>query len=119
MTASSRELKENITPIDNALDKISQIEGVYFNLKTGDPEDRQIGFIAEDVDQIMPELVDGDGPALMSYDRVPALTVEAIKELAQMIKELKAENEQLKAKIAAFTELEARLLGTKGTNKDK
>jgi len=90
--ASSRTLKTNITPITNALGKVSQLNGVYFDWIANGKHD--IGMIAEDVNSVLPEVVSSvDGkPAAISYDHITALLVEATKEL-------KKENDALKLRI--------------------
>lgn len=63
------------------------------------PAGRQIGFIAQDVDQIIPEVVhrDRDGYLSIDYARMTTVLVEAIKEL-------KAENDLLKERIDRLEE---------------
>ena len=87
-------LKENIQPINNALDKVSKLKGVTFDWKQSDSlleikED--IGFIAQDVQKVLPELVreNEDGKLSMRHQGVIPILVEAIKELKAEIEELK------------------------------
>jgi hypothetical protein len=105
---SDRRLKKEISPFDSALAKIKQLQGVYFlwdrdkypekNL----PEGRQIGFVAQDVERVVPELVhtDADGYKSITYDKVAAMLVEAIKEQQKMIDTLRIENAVLKREMA-------------------
>jgi hypothetical protein len=84
--ASDITLKENITTIDSALNKVLGLRGVYFNWKdkiTGGNA-RKIGFIAQEVEPISPELVytHTDGLKTVHYKDISALLVEAVKELA-------------------------------------
>lgn len=91
VTASSdARLKENVVTIDNALDKVINMRGVYFN-KIGEVE-RQVGVIAQEVEAIVPELVkeNADGMKSVAYGNTIALLVEAIKELKTEIDELKS-----------------------------
>jgi len=90
-------LKENIKPIKSALDKVSKLQGVTFDWKKSDSildikED--IGFIAQDVQEVLPELVreNSDGMLSMRHQGITPILLEAIKEL-------KAEIEDLKKKI--------------------
>jgi hypothetical protein len=54
---SDRRIKENIKTIDGALDKILSLRGVYYN-KIDDPnKERQVGYIAQEVLEVVPELV--------------------------------------------------------------
>ena len=93
-------LKENIQPISNALDKVTKLKGVTFDWKESDSllkikED--IGFIAQDVQEVLPELVrENDNGKLSVRDKgiVPVL-VEAIKDLKEEVEDLK---KQLKNK---------------------
>lgn len=83
VTYSSRRFKEHIVAIDNPLEKISQLQGVYYNWKAAYGGSRDIGFIAEDVGNVLPELVeweeDGIHAKSLKYDRITALTIEGIK----------------------------------------
>ena len=93
ITYSSRRWKENVTPIEGALDKVSKLQGVYYDWKDEQGGKHDIGFIAEDVGKVLPELVswdaDGENASGMDYARVNALLVEAIKEQQKEIDELK------------------------------
>ena len=87
-------LKENIKPIESALDKVSKLQGVTFDWKESDSilnikED--IGFIAQDVQKIIPELVreNEDGMLSMRHQGIAPILLEAIKELKAEIEELK------------------------------
>jgi hypothetical protein len=95
---SDKRLKENIKPIESALDKASKLQGVTFDWKekgiTNLKED--IGFIAQDVQKIIPELVreNQNGMLSMRHQGIAPILLEAIKEL-------KAEIEGLKNKLCA------------------
>jgi hypothetical protein len=96
---SDRRIKENIVTLDSALDKVNALRGVYYN-KIDDPEKtKQIGFIAQEVNEVVPELVtyaeDVDQYGV-NYGNATALLVEAVKDLTQQVKDLKAEIEELK-----------------------
>lgn len=79
---SDARLKENVIIIDDALNKLLEMRGVYFNYLNS-PTTREIGFIAQEVESIFPELVStaGDGMKSLKYQNVTAILVEAIKEL--------------------------------------
>lgn len=90
VTANSDErLKENVVGITNALDKVLDLRGVFFN-RIGDPE-RQIGVIAQEVEKVLPELVleADDGVKSVAYQNMVAVLIEAIKEQQEQINELK------------------------------
>ena len=90
---SDKRLKENIKPIESALDKVSKLQGVTFDWKeegiTNLKED--IGFIAQDVQKVIPELVrENEGGMLsMRHQGIAPILLEAIKELKAEIEELK------------------------------
>lgn len=85
--SSSIAYKENITPIEGALEKVLQLAGVIYDRKDGSRKG-EAGLIAEDVAPIIPNVVSfKDGkPEGINYTKLSAYFVEAIKELAQRIK---------------------------------
>jgi hypothetical protein len=91
---SQREMKTNIEPIENILPAVLQMQGVSFDWKKD--EDMGLtnyGFIAEDVDKILPNLVSHDEegkPQGIQYSKMTAVLLEAIKEQQIQIDELKA-----------------------------
>jgi hypothetical protein len=87
---SSKRYKENIYTLDNALDKVIRLRGVTYNRKGS--KTQEIGVIAEEISEIIPEVVNFDfnkQPDSVSYGRVTAILIEAIKELKQEIEVLK------------------------------
>jgi len=96
---SDARIKENVVTIDGALDKVNAMRGVYYN-KIDDPEKtKEIGFIAQEVNEVLPEAVtyaeDVDQYGV-KYGNVTALLIEAVKELSDQVRDLKAELEELK-----------------------
>ena len=92
---SDRKYKENIKPIESALDKAMQLQGVTFDWKDSESildikED--IGFIAQDVEKVLPELVrdNGKGNLSLRYQGITPILLEAIKELKEEIDLLKS-----------------------------
>ena len=87
VTASSDEkIKENITTIENALEKVLNLRGVEFDRKSDGVH--SIGFIAQEVEKIFPDLVFGTDPKSIAYQNFVAILVEAIKELNQKVDRL-------------------------------
>lgn len=86
-TYSSVRYKENICEIDDPIDKLSRLKGVYFDWRGSHSEGRDIGFIAEEVGEILPEVVsyedDNTTAISMSYDKIVPLLVEAFNESRQ------------------------------------
>ena len=117
-TVSDKRLKENVIEIDGALDTIHNLRGVTFNwkdeLKVSEKRRGKLdyGFIAQEVEAILPELVkeskslireSKDGPKeeetiykTVSYPKVIPILVEAVKELTTEIEDLKKEIKKLK-----------------------
>tara|TARA_R100000654_G_scaffold27757_2_gene52088 strand:- start:206 stop:1525 length:1320 start_codon:yes stop_codon:yes gene_type:complete len=106
-------LKENIKPIESALDKVSKLNGVTFDWKEktecldkeGNPINLQqwkhdIGFIAQDVQKVIPELVreNQDGMLSMRHQGIAPILLEAIKEQQKQIDGLQKQIETLKQK---------------------
>ena len=88
---SSIALKENIVPIENALDTILQLFGVIYDRKDGSSKD-EAGLIAEDVYKVAPSLVqlDKNGkPYGVKYTKLGVYLLEAVKTLSDEIKTLK------------------------------
>ena len=101
---SDKRLKENIKPIKTALDKVTKLQGVSFDWKDKhDALDREgnpiklkkwkndLGFIAQDVQKVVPELVreNEDGMLSVRHQSITPILLEAIKELKAEIDELK------------------------------
>jgi len=90
--------KINIRPVKNALNKVKALRGVYFNWnQKAFPEKEfgegdELGFIAQEVEQIVPEIVSKDKTKdayrSIKYDKLVALLVEAIKEQQKQIDSL-------------------------------
>jgi len=79
--------KTNILPIENSLDIIDELRGVKFDWKeSGLPS---YGVIAQELQEVLPELVHGDNPKTVNYNGIIGVLIEAIKELKKEINELK------------------------------
>ncbi|MCI0329422.1 MAG: tail fiber domain-containing protein [candidate division Zixibacteria bacterium] len=94
---SDRRYKTNFRKISDALDKVQDLKGVYFNWRKDEfPEKRfaegnQIGFVAQELKDVLPEAVsqDKDGYFMVDYGRITPLLVEALKEQQKQIEGLK------------------------------
>ena len=95
---SDKRLKKDIKPIKNPLAKVIALNGVEFIWrKTGEAE---TGLIAQDVEKIIPNLVETsavDGMKSVKYGNIVALLIESTKEQQREIASLKEENKKLKA----------------------
>jgi hypothetical protein len=90
-TYSSRRWKTNIRPITSSLEKIQRLQGVEYDWKEGGKHD--IGLIAEEVGEVIPEVVtfeaNGVDAQSLDYARLVALLIEGMKEQQKQIEELK------------------------------
>ncbi|HDY66562.1 MAG TPA: tail fiber domain-containing protein, partial [Candidatus Scalindua sp.] len=84
---SDRRLKKNIEPIDNALSKVLRLQGVEFDWRD-DRRKRSVGFIAQDVASVIPEVVDAGETYSMQTSQITAVLVEAVKEQQRQIRTL-------------------------------
>jgi len=100
-TRSSRRFKTNIQPLQSALQKVEQLQGVSYNRK--DDGKHEIGIVAEDVEHIVPEVVSRDPETDevegVDYSRLSALLIEAIKSQQTEIQVLKAQIKQLRSNL--------------------
>jgi hypothetical protein len=109
-TYSSIRYKEHVKTIPEALAKVQQLRGVEFDWKPGNGGRHDIGFIAEELGRVLPEVVDyeenGVDAKSVNYTAVIPVTIEAIKEQQVIIGSQKIEIAGLKERM---TELEERL----------
>jgi hypothetical protein len=117
LTGSDRRLKSNITPITNALSTIKRLEGKYYTITTksklidGEVKTQsrqQYGVIAQDLERVLPELIQekalfknaGDDTQYKTVDymQIVPVLIEAVKELSAEVDSLKAEIKSLKEK---------------------
>ncbi len=89
---SDRRKKTNITTIDNALDKVNRMRGVFYDKIDDIKKGRQTGVIAQEINEVLPEVVtyakDVDEYGV-SYGNVVGVLIEAIKEQQLQIEQLK------------------------------
>ena len=99
-TGSDQRKKDNITTVTDALDKVNQLRGVDFNWKEKYGGHADSGVIAQEVEQVVPELVDIVDASteeeenfsdlrVMKYQNAVGLLIEAVKELKAELKELR------------------------------
>ena len=91
--SSDESLKDNITLIPNAVDKVKLIKGVSFDWNDkSDHTGHDIGVIAQDIEAVLPEIVTtrDSGIKAVRYEKLVALLIEAVKEQQLQIDELKS-----------------------------
>ena len=83
--SSDERLKDNITPIENSVEKLKQIKGVEFDWIEKDGvhsnEGHDIGVIAQDIEKILPELVvtRDNGYKAVKYEKIVSLLIQVNK----------------------------------------
>jgi hypothetical protein len=80
---SDQRLKENIITIDNPIEKIMQMRGVYYNKKDDASKTRNVGVIAQEIEAIFPEVIhtsiESEHYKTVAYGNMTALLVEGMK----------------------------------------
>tara|TARA_R110000824_G_scaffold103901_3_gene246671 strand:- start:281 stop:3181 length:2901 start_codon:yes stop_codon:yes gene_type:complete len=97
VTYSDRELKKDIAPIEDSLDKVMKLEAVSYNMKHNNRH--EIGFVAQDVAKVVPEIVAMDKKGIgrgIDYGRLTSLLAGAVQSQQGQIAELRAEIVKLK-----------------------
>jgi len=100
-------LKENIRTIDNALETVKKLRGVSFDWKNAKgPSDSNVGFIAEEVAEVLSEAVvyaeDGTKAVGVKYANLVAVVVESVKTQQKQIEAQQKLIEQLQKEVAAL-----------------
>ena len=89
---SDKDLKDNITPIENPIDKIKEIGGYEFDWNNKSSyEGHDVGVIAQEIEKVLPEVVTtrDNGYKAVKYEKIVALLIEGIKEQQLQIDDLK------------------------------
>ena len=104
-SASSIRWKRDIQPINEPLDKIMMLRAVYFNWDDEHGGQHDVGMIAEEVGEVLPEIVsyeeNGVDATGMDYSKLTPLLVEAVKALKQDVDEQREQRARKDAEIAA------------------
>lgn len=129
VSVSDERYKRNIQPLQLSLDKVIHLTGVSYEWKKEDyqgkgfREGRQIGLIAQDVEKVLPELVQTDdkGYKAVAYDKLVPVLIEAMKEQLVMIKEqqkeIKEKTEETQSLKRVMLEIASRLAALESTPK--
>jgi len=108
-SASSIRWKRDIQPINEPLEKIMQLRGVYFNWDEEHGGHHDVGMIAEEVGKVLPEIVvyeeNGIDASGMDYSKTTPLLVEAVKALKTEVDDLRKENQDLHSRLDALEKL--------------
>ncbi|MDZ7738201.1 MAG: tail fiber domain-containing protein [Bacteroidales bacterium] len=111
---SDERLKNEIVTIDNAIEKVNSLRGVYYKWKnpTNGTEGRQVGFIGQEANEILPEVVDSSGDHYsMQYAPITAVLVEAVKEQQSQIESQQKDIRDLQAQISLLQQMVMEMAG--------
>lgn len=108
--SSDLRLKADLRGIGDALGKVLRLNGVSFRWRTEDyadrglPEGRHYGLVAQEVEEVLPEIVGNgpDGEKALAYTELIPVLVEAVKELKAESDQLRADNESLRQRLEAL-----------------
>ena len=103
--------KKNLTPLTGALNSVLSLHGIYYNWDTDRfkdkafTNDRQLGFSAQEIEKLFPEIVqtDAKGYKAVDYSRLTPVLVEAVKDQQKEIEELKARLDKMERLLAKST----------------
>jgi cytoskeletal protein CcmA (bactofilin family) len=96
-TISDKRLKDNIKPLESSLEKVMNLKGVEYVWNNGSRKgQKDIGFIAQEVEEVIPEIVrekqvifnEEEKYKTVDYEKITAVLVEAIKELTAKVERL-------------------------------
>ncbi|GAB4154841.1 MAG: hypothetical protein Tsb0033_03370 [Winogradskyella sp.] len=128
--------KKNIKPLEYGLEELMQVETLTFNWKKSSNPATKIGFSAQNLLKVLPEVVVTEEPVTINeetgaeemrpvtnlgvyYSDIIPVTVKAIQELNTKIETLEAENSILKRKLSRLEQLEARIMALEINNKNE
>lgn len=102
--------KDNISPIGNVLNNVMQLQPKSYHFKSDETDKKYIGFIAQDVEKLFPQLVyhrdaiDGQtrDQYMLDYSGFGVVAIGAIQEQQKQIQDLQAENQQLRQELDAI-----------------
>ncbi len=129
-SSSDERFKKNISPIGAALEKVMSINGVTYDFRVDEftdrnfPTTKQVGFIAQNVEEVLPEVVrtNGDGYKAVDYAKVTALLTEAIKEQQEQIRSqseiIRSQEIQLTTLVSKMNDLSTVVAGLKVNTKE-
>jgi hypothetical protein len=99
-TFSDRRWKSNFKKIEKSLEKLDKINGYYYNWKNRDDKSLQVGVIAQEIEEVLPEIVstDENGYKSVDYSKLSALLIEATKEQQTIIENQESQIQNLNEK---------------------
>jgi len=109
---SDRRLKKNFNDLHFQWDEFMKLKPLTYHFKVQKDNKKHIGLIAQDVEEIYPELVsysEDDDVYQLNYSGFGIVAIKAIQELKEEVEVLSKENKKLKQKLNKYENLEARL----------
>lgn len=108
---SDKRLKTDIREIQGALDKIQQMNGIYYSMDG----EKHIGLIAQDVLDVLPEAVKlhSSGYYMLEYQNMVGLLVEGVKEVCRENEKLKQHNDELERRVQKLEDMIQQLFESK------
>jgi hypothetical protein len=108
-SSSDLRLKKNISPLANILPELLRLKPVRYHYKNTDTfgNRERLGFIAQEVEQVFPEVVDTDektGWKSIHYSHLTSVIVQAIKELYSRFVLVEDEQQKMKAEMEKMRE---------------
>jgi hypothetical protein len=108
--SSDARYKKNISAIDNALDKLMKVRGTTFEFRTNEFQDYQFaegpqfGFIAQELENVFPEVVktDRNGYKSVNYNGMIPILLESIKEQQLQIESQQKQINELKSIVSGL-----------------
>lgn len=118
---SDERLKKNIEGLDGALETLLALRGVSFEYKDPEQTGTRLGFIAQEVERVLPDWVDDgeDGYKRLTINGFEALAVEALRELSDENLELRSRNFELMQRLEALEDLREEFTALRATVADQ
>lgn len=109
--ASDRRLKKDITVLDDSLEKILKLRPVSFHWKDSSRPEKEIGFVAQEVEAVIPEVVrtGPEGIKAIAYGNIVAMAVGAIEKLKELFDIQDSRVAQLEKQMGLLAENQKRL----------
>nr|MBA4168341.1 tail fiber domain-containing protein [Chitinophagaceae bacterium] len=118
---SDRRLKQDIEPMQQLLDKVRQLKPstYYYKDSRSMAKHRSVGFIAQEIEDIFPELVyeDDGGFKMLNYSAFSVIAIKVIQEQQQQIDELEKRSAEVDSIKAELAELRQMILGLKDADR--
>jgi hypothetical protein len=106
-------MKKDIVEINAAIQKVLELRGVYFSWKEDKSGKRRVGFIAQDMEKVLPEVVftnPVDGLKGINYAEISAVLAEAIEEQQ---KQIESQQQQIDLLLRMISEMKEQIASSR------